>query len=168
MLALTRSAKQTDCVENREHLRRLANVWLRNPIYFVTVCTLHRKPILAAPVPVDILREAWQSTPEKHGWVVGRYVVMPDHVHFFARPQLQGKTVAAFVRDWKKWTSRRLSSIAPAEQTIWQLEFFDHVVRSEKSYAEKWEYVRQNPVRAGLVAGPDDWPFSGELEGLTY
>jgi putative transposase len=46
---------------------------------------------------------------------------------------------------------------------IWQRGFFDHVLRSDESYAQKWNYVRENPVRAGLVKNPDDWPFSGEL-----
>lgn len=46
---------------------------------------------------------------------------------------------------------------------IWQRGFFDHVLRSDESYAQKWNYVRQNPVRPGLVKNADDWPFSGEL-----
>ena len=38
----------------------------------------------------------------------------------------------------------------------WQEGFFDHVLRSEESYAEKWEYVRLNPVRAGLCQRPEE------------
>jgi REP element-mobilizing transposase RayT len=45
----------------------------------------------------------------------------------------------------------------------WQRGFFDHVLRSDESYAQKWNYARENPVRAGLVDNADDWPFSGEL-----
>jgi REP element-mobilizing transposase RayT len=48
-------------------------------------------------------------------------------------------------------------------QKIWQRRFFDHVLRNEESYAQKWEYVRENPVRAGLVANADDWPYAGEI-----
>ena len=39
-----------------------------------------------------------------------------------------------------------------AHRPLWQSEFFDHVIRSADSYTEKWNYVRENPVRAGLVA----------------
>ena len=39
---------------------------------------------------------------------------------------------------------------------------FDHVLRSEESYGEKWLYVRDNPVRAGLVDDASDWPYQGE------
>ncbi len=38
--------------------------------------------------------------------------------------------------------------------------------RHSESYAEKWEYLRQNPVRAGLVKDPDEWPWQGEIVRL--
>ena len=40
---------------------------------------------------------------------------------------------------------------------------FDHVLRNDESYAQKWEYVRENPVRAGLVAEWHEWPYQGEI-----
>jgi hypothetical protein len=40
---------------------------------------------------------------------------------------------------------------------------FDHVLRSDESYAEKWNYVRDNPVRAGLVKSADNWRYQGEI-----
>jgi hypothetical protein len=43
---------------------------------------------------------------------------------------------------------------------------FDHLIRHSESYSEKWEYVRQNPVRAGLVNDPDKWPWQGEITRL--
>ena len=49
---------------------------------------------------------------------------------------------------------------------VWQEEFFDHVLRSSESYAEKWAYVRENPVRAGLVKSSDAWQWQGEIESL--
>jgi REP-associated tyrosine transposase len=49
---------------------------------------------------------------------------------------------------------------------IWQAEFFDHVLRSSESYGQKWDYVRENPVRAGLSNDVDGWPWQGEIEYL--
>ena len=46
---------------------------------------------------------------------------------------------------------------------IWQRRFFDHVLRSDESYAQKWNYVRENPIRAGLVTVAEDWRYSGEI-----
>jgi hypothetical protein len=38
------------------------------------------------------------------------------------------------------------------------------VLRSSASRAEKWNYIRDNPVRAGLVARPEDWPYTGWID----
>ncbi|MGI8956418.1 MAG: REP-associated tyrosine transposase [Chthoniobacterales bacterium] len=109
------------------------------------------------------------------GWLVGRYVVMPDHVHFFCTPEREAKSFSDFVGAWKRWTSRRINALsrpgtaspattAPRRSVaLWQAEFFDHLIRSVESYDEKWEYVRNNPVRAGLVERADDWRFAGKL-----
>jgi putative transposase len=40
---------------------------------------------------------------------------------------------------------------------------FDHVLRSDESYDEKWNYVKENPVRAGLVQIASEWPYQGEI-----
>ena len=50
----------------------------------------------------------------------------------------------------------------------WQKGFFDHVLRSGESYSAKWEYVRNNPVRAGFASNADAWPYLGEVFDLEY
>jgi REP element-mobilizing transposase RayT len=101
---------------------------------------------------------------------------MPDYVHFFCAPERDAKTLSGFMREWKSWTSRRILAVLPrpataatktsTDTTLWQREFFDHVLRSEESHAEKWNYVRDNPVRAGLVTSSDHWPYLGRVEFL--
>ena len=150
----------------RQHLHRLSKVWIKHPVYFVTVCAAERQKLLDRPKVTEILLSAWRSAPKIHGWVIGRYVVMPDHVHFFAVPQPEAKSLSAFMRDWKKWTARQMIEQQMATAPVWQTEFFDHVLRSAKSYAEKWDYVQENPVRAGLVSSAEAWPFAGECEPL--
>lgn len=93
---------------------------------------------------------------------------MPDHVHFFAAAAAEAKSLSTFMRDWKRWTSGQVSHSLAVEGTIWQREFFDHVLRTQKSYEEKWHYVRENPVRAGLVTCANDWPHAGECEPLGF
>ena len=152
----------------REHLRRLSNVWVKQPLYFLTACTHERRPILTAPGVPELLIEAWRVSSEINGWGVGRYVVMSDHVHFFAKPLSQRKSLSGFIRDWKRWTGGEILRVSPLAAPIWQSEFFDHVLRSVQSYEEKWNYVRENPVRAGLAAKADDWPHAGECEVLGF
>jgi hypothetical protein len=64
---------------------------------------------------------------------------------------------------WKEWTAKRLLAQVERSGSLWQEEFFDHVLRSEESFAEKWDYVRNNPVRARLVERAEDWPYAGSI-----
>lgn len=154
----------------RKHLRRLDRVHVsaRAAVFFLTCCTRDRSPTLAHANAVDILTEGWRAASELFGWAVGRYVVMPDHVHFFAAPDSDtSTTLSAFVGNWKSWTRKQIrAAVHPSFE--WQREFFDHLLRSDESYDQKWEYVRLNPVRAELVASADEWPYQGEIETLEW
>jgi hypothetical protein len=94
------------------------------------------------------------------------YVVMPDHLHFFCSRELDAKTLAIFVGFWREWTSKTIKRLLHLTSTVWQEEFFDHVLGSSESYSEKWNYVRNNPVRHGFASDADDWPWQGEIEDL--
>ena len=149
-----------------KHLRRLDRVWIEFPIYFGTVCTFRRRPILARDAIAEVLIDELRHARERHSWAVGSYVIMPDHVHFFCAPEFDAKTLPIFVGSWKEWTSKAIKGQLRRTGSIWQQEFFDHVLRSSESYSEKWNYVRNNPVRHGFVANADDWPWQGEIEDL--
>src|SRR5437773_8309993 len=89
-----------------KHLRRLERVWTQHPIYFVTTCTYQRKAILAREEVAKILIREWSSARKRHGWAIGRYVIMPDHVHFFCASELDAKELSIFVGFWKEWTGK--------------------------------------------------------------
>lgn len=88
---------------------------------------------------------------------------MPDHVHFFAMPGPAAKPLAEFMRQWKQWTAKGILAAANRPAPLWQPRFFDHVLRSRDSYGEKWTYVSENPVRAGLAVTPERWPYAGHI-----
>ncbi len=115
--------------------------------------------MLARDEAGEILIREWDAAHRRYGWAVGRYVIMPDHVHFFCRPEPGARKLSEFIGAWKSWTSRRINALGgPRSATpataiaLWQREFFDHLLRSNESYSEKWNYVFDNPVRAGLVS----------------
>ena len=97
---------------------------------------------------------------------VGRYVILPDHLHFFVALPDDLK-LGDWIGTLKRVLARSLERSGPGDP-IWQRGFFDHVVRSNESYAEKWNYVCENPVRAGLVTIADEWPFRGEIVDIYY
>ena len=147
------------------HLQRLVRTWDRSPVYFVTTCVAGRRALLANETVHAILRQEWQQSLQLHGWAVGRYVVMPDHVHFFIAPAPDpSRTLSMVVGKWKEWTAKRILGEIGGVAPLWQPEFFDHLLRSNESKREKWDYVRQNPVRAGSVAMADDWPYAGSID----
>jgi REP element-mobilizing transposase RayT len=152
---------QRDVVARAAHLARLQNVWVKNPVYFITTCVQGRVPVLADERAHAILLAEWRDADARHGWRVGRYVVMPDHVHFFCMPGPTAKPLSEFMQAWKTWTSRRLLAQMDRPPPLWQPRFFDHVLRSRDSYGEKWSYVAANPVRAGLVERAEAWPHAG-------
>ena len=158
----------TDALPQRDHLHRLRHVWVKDPIYFLTCGTAGRRSLLTTPAAAGIILTAWTDAPRFFGWMVGCQVIMPDHVHFFARPRPEAKSLSVFMRDWKKWTAKKICEATGTPPPIWQPEFFDHVLRSPQSYSEKWDYVRNNPVRAGLVTAPEAWPHAGEGQDLMW
>ena len=131
-------------------------------IIFLTVCTDQRKKILADPDVHKALLDAWHSSGQ---WLVGRYVIMPNHIHLFCSPA-NSESVA--VAQWAAYWKRLVSLTLPDHQPIWQRDCWDTQLRSHESYTEKWEYVRSNPVRAGLVEKPEDWPYQGIINHLPW
>ena len=161
-----RSFYETAMVEHR-HLRRLETVWIEPPTYFVTTCARDRRPLFARPETASILIDELKGARARHGWHVGRFVIMPDHLHLFCTYDGSSSSVplSRFVGSFKEWTAKRLMAIG-VEGPIRQKQFFDHLLRPLRRYDDKWTYVRENPVRAGLVAKAQDWPFAGEIEAL--
>ena len=91
---------------------------------------------------------------------------MPDHLHFFCAPARPEFSLDRWVRFWKSLVSRRW--IGPKAQPLWQQGFWDRQLRDGESYLQKWEYVVHNPVRAGLVKTPGEWPYAGEVHVLPW
>lgn len=92
---------------------------------------------------------------------VGRYVIMPDHVHVFVRGG-QDFNLGRWVGLLKQAVAKTFN-LPRTETQLWQEGFFDHVLRSDESYSQKWNYVRENPLRAGLVKSAEDWTYQGEI-----
>ena len=131
----------------------------RPNIVFVTVCTKGRKRILCKPDVHELLVDSWTKADL---WRIGRYVIMPNHLHFFCSPsELNYPGLKTWMQYWKSLSSRAWPR--PKEQPVWLRSFWDTQVRTRESYAAKLEYIRQNPVCAGLCRTPEDWPFQGEL-----
>jgi putative transposase len=119
-------------------------------IYFITFCVEHRMPVLAN----DAAFSAFRNSIAGIHWKVIAAVVMPDHVHLLAGPSDRDAAVGQLTAAIK----RRMRKEVRADWQ-WQAGRFDRLLRREESAEEKWEYIRENPVRAGLVSHWSDWPY---------
>jgi putative transposase len=162
---MTASAKGVGRVTSRgdgdklpHRLRRLTEVWGDHgyPRYFLTICVQDRQRVLASERINQRLVACLRDSPQRYGWWPTRYVIMPDHLHLLVSASPNSVSLGAWVKALKAFVALR--------DFRWQASFFDHVVRSDESETEKWEYIRRNPMRAGLVTKAEDWPFAGELK----
>jgi REP element-mobilizing transposase RayT len=126
----------TFCVEGRKHVLNNAVAW------HVCVCTFEKL-------------DRWQLLAA---------VAMPDHLHILVSPQQRDGSITAFAKWFKRWFNEAFS-LATGRHTTWRWQegCFDRLLRSNESAAQKWEYLRQNPVRAGLVTDADEWPYQLQL-----
>jgi hypothetical protein len=69
---------------------------------------------------------------------------------------------------WKSISSRKIAAALATSPPIWQADYFDRYLRSGENYSQKWHYVEQNAVRAGLVSDPGDWPYGGIIHDLMF
>jgi putative transposase len=150
----------------RQRLSRLETVFVDSPIYFVTACMSNRRKILASASVHQALIQFSRRGPEYGAWI-GKYVLMPHHLHVFVGLDEERINLANWMKSLKNTLSKTLRS-RNVRSPHWQKTFFDHVLRRSESYSEKWEYVAGNPVRAGLVRRAEDWPFQGEIFFLEY
>ena len=96
-------------------------------------------------------------------WSVYAAVVMPDHVHALAKPLPKGEQGAfdlgEILHSVKSFSAHRVNNGRGKQGSVWQDERFDRIVRDEKEFTEKWQYIRNNPVKNGLCEKPEDYPW---------
>ena len=124
----------------------------------VTVVVKDRRPLLVSTRDIEgaLDQDLGRASMDGHAEV---YLAcfMPDHVHVMVRLDGKGSSLDQYVRQWKTKWSRRLA--LPDMLPFWQRSFYDHWVR--KGEAEEYaRYILANPVRRGLAAKWEDYPFT--------
>ncbi len=149
--------------------RNLPHWELKGSTYFITVRVDSRiekpflNPALANLVVASLLRH------DKQTYFLQAYVVMPDHLHFIIKP-IQDYSLAQIMQHLKGSTAYSINKLLNRTGKFWQGENFDHLIRDGIGLREKWEYIKENPVKAGLVDRAEDYPFSSfyvEIAGNT-
>jgi putative transposase len=161
----TRSSTSLRKGEDRKHPIHFSPLEAHNRpvIIYMTICTAKRRAILATPSVHEAIVKSWVQAST---WLVGRYVMLPNHVHFFCAPN--GIDAPSLERWMSFWKSRVTTAIGKNKGEVWQRDHWDRQSRRGESYDEKWDYVRNNPVRHGYVKNADEWPYQGVLNELRW
>ena len=110
-------------------------------------------PLMAASLGQGLLESA-RFYEAKLRWHITLFLLMSEHLHAllsFARDE----SMSSVVGDWKHFQTRK-------HGIIWQTGYFDHRLRDDErgeQLSAKMNYIRQNPVCAGLCARAEDWPW---------
>ena len=143
----------------RVNLNHATPSWVRpGSMFFVTGCCAERgRNRLCFPDLGHALLASAQFYHERHDWFLRLWLLMPDHFHALIAPA-PDKQLNRLLGAWKRFTTTQ-------HQIDWQKNFIDHRLRSDESWELKAQYIRQNPVRAGLIKEGEIWPYMIENEG---
>ena len=145
-------------------------------LHFITTSCYHRQALLGNPARRTQFLEILEEVRRSYGFVVAGYVVMPEHVHLLiGEPERDNPSLVMqvlkqrvarriFRQDQQKKRHSPIPCLWSAKDArphpFWQVRFYDFVVWSDKKRMEKLRYIHRNPVRRGLVLGPEQWAWS--------
>jgi len=120
------------------------------------VCWLRRPEI--AEVVQSALRHFDCERYDLHEWVV-----MPNHAHVLFTP-LRATPLSSIVHSWKSHTAKRANALLGRSGVFWDSDYFDRAIRNDRHFRITADYIRANPVNAGLCDAPEDWRWSSAYQ----
>lgn len=142
----------------RKPLPHVVPSWVKgSPIFFLTInCVTRGENSLCNDAVSAPILSAAQHYHFSARWHLRLVLLMPDHLHMLASfPSTE--SMSGVIRAWKHYLSAK-------HGIAWQRDYFDHRLRSHESLDEKALYIRNNPVRAGLVKDSALWPYAWSPE----
>jgi len=134
--------------------------------FFVTSVTWERRPLFRSDRAAGLFLATLFGNRDRGFFQVYEFVVMPDHIHLLLFP----KATVALERAMqfiKGGYSHRFMKETGSRMEIWERSFTNHRIRDAADYEKHRSYILQNPVRAGLVELPQDYPYSSAHAGFS-
>ena len=130
-------------------------------LILLTITTDRRNPWLTNETVLRLIHQTWS---EATAWMVGEYLLMPDHVHCFCAPGMGDFSIERWISYWKRAFAMK------HQQPNWKFQSrgWHHRLRHDESYSEKWLYVQENPIRKHLCHRMEDWPYKGKVFDLLW
>jgi REP element-mobilizing transposase RayT len=125
--------------------------------YFITVDSWGSRQLLKGETAETLTDQIVQCRINGY-YLLHEFCVMPNHLHLLFTPMGETSLEKA-IQMVKGGASYRIGKKRKFLQ-LWQDGYHDWRCRNEEDYRAYAEYIRQNPVKAGLVAAAEDWPYS--------
>jgi len=129
--------------------------------YFLTICTADRAPLFVREDAVSLVLLELSRTADAEHFAVIAYCFMPDHLHVLVEGLRADCDLRRLARVFKQRSSFQWKR--RVEGDLWQRSYFEHVLRDDEDTFQVARYLLDNPVRAGTVKNPEDYPFLGSL-----
>ena len=141
--------------------------------YFLTWCCDHRQPLFREADHVNLVRSQFLRAERETGFDNVAYCFMSDHVHKVMKARSSTSDAREYIKRAKQYSGFYYSK--QFRTRLWQRYGYDRVARRDDEPRIWVRYVIENPVRKGLVAKPEDYPFTGsslytikELSEMAY
>jgi putative transposase len=126
--------------------------------YSLSLVTRDRVPVFTDRGIVDATMDRLTLSCARYGFCLHAYCFMPDHLHLLVSGQ-EGSSLRDFVRHFKQLSGHHYKREHGAQ--LWQISYYDHVLRKEEDLLAIARYIWDNPMRAGLVQERSEYPYSG-------
>ena len=141
--------------------------------YFITLCTHNRQNLfilegnrvgndlcVVPPLQNEIILKWIKETESKFQNIkFEKYVIMPDHIHFIINITERhiGRSLREIMQFFKTMTTNdyirnvKNGKLKPFDKKLWQKSYYDHIIRNQEDYNEKWDYIENNPKKWGFT-----------------
>jgi putative transposase len=133
--------------------------------YFVTFSTWQRRRLFVVENHVRLFLQTLYRYRREGRYQLHAFVVMPEHVHLLLTPA-HDVTLEHAIQLIKGGYSHALGSILGRKREIWQRGFTDHRIRDDQDFVNHENYIRQNPVRRGIVYDPREYRYCSAFPGF--
>ncbi|HDY68618.1 hypothetical protein LCGC14_1743170 [marine sediment metagenome] len=130
--------------------------------YFVTLCTYNKKPVFANKSKVSWFINVLRKQSKTSGFRIWAYCFMPDHLHLLIEGVDSDSDMKKFISSYKQRTGFYYKKETGLR--LWQINYYEHVLRREEETTTVAGYIFANPVRKGIVEDFAQYEFLGSFE----
>lgn len=127
--------------------------------YLLTFCTSNRRHVFVSDQIVSLVWSQILHAADECAFTVSAHVLMPDHVHLLVQASADSSDLRKFATLAKQRSGYEYAR--RVRHRLWQPSYWDHVLRDDESTLPAIRYILENPVRARLVASPEQYPYVG-------